>query len=64
MWQAHPDHSNFHLIDSTLLDKLMHEWMSIKATIQDTFQKLSSDSSYSSVQHPTEAFDRVSVALN
>jgi hypothetical protein len=63
MWQAHPDHSNFHVIDPTLLDKLTHEWMSIKAVVQDPFHIISSDLSFSSVWCPTEAYNRVSAAL-
>jgi hypothetical protein len=63
MWQAHPDRSNSHVIDSALLDKLMHEWMSIKAMVQDPFHIISSDSSFSSVQRPVKAYVRAFVAL-
>ena len=39
MWRAHPDHSNFHVINTTLLKKLTHKWTSIKAAIQIHFKQ-------------------------
>jgi hypothetical protein len=54
MWQAHPNHSNSHVIDSTILDQLTREWTSIKAASQDPFQTISSDTSFYSVQPPAE----------
>ncbi|KAN0129458.1 hypothetical protein V8E53_012640 [Lactarius tabidus] len=64
MWRAHPDLSNFHVIDSALLDKLTHEWTSIKAAVLSPFQIVSSDPSFSSVRHPAEAYIRAFAALS
>lgn len=64
MWRAHPNHSNFHIIDSALLDKLTCKWRSIKAAVQDPFQTISSDPSFSSVRRPAEAYLRAFAALS
>jgi hypothetical protein len=64
MWRADPDHSNFHVIDSALLDKLTRKWTFIKAGVQYPFQIISSDPSFSSVRRPTQAYIRVFAALS
>ena len=64
MWRAHLDHSNFHITDTSLLKKLMHKWTSIKAAVQDPFQTISSEPSFSSVCCPTEAYIRVFDSLS
>jgi hypothetical protein len=58
MWRAQPDHPKYHVIDSALLDKLRHEWMSIKAAVQDPFHIISSDPSFSSVIADWDGFER------
>ena len=64
MWRAHPDHSNFHVIDTTLLKNLTHKWTSIKAAVQDPFQTISSEPSFFSVCRPTEAYIRAFASLS
>jgi hypothetical protein len=64
MWQTHSDHSNLHIIDSTLLDKLTWEWATIKDSLQDPFHIISSDPSFLPVQCPAEAYVRAFVALS
>jgi hypothetical protein len=64
MWQAHPNHSNSHVIDSTILDQLTWEWTSIKAASQDPFQTISSNTSFYSVQPPAEAYVREVMTLS
>ncbi|KAF8262933.1 hypothetical protein EI94DRAFT_639978 [Lactarius quietus] len=64
MWRAHPGHSNLHVVDPTLLGKFTREWTSFKVTVQDPFQNISSDPSFSSVRIPTEAYVRAFAALN
>ena len=64
MWRAHPDHTNFHVIDTVLLDKLTHKWTSIKAAVQKPLKIMSSDPSFSSVRRPTEAYIRAFASLS
>ena len=63
MWRAHSEHSNLHVIDSTLLDTLTQEWVSIKVALQDPYQIIASDPSFLSVWRPAEAYVRAFVAL-
>ncbi|KAH8993551.1 hypothetical protein EDB86DRAFT_3078591 [Lactarius hatsudake] len=63
MWQAHSHTPNTQVINPALLDELTREWTSIKDTIQDLFKTISSNPSFSYVQHPKEACVRAAVAL-
>jgi hypothetical protein len=58
MWQTHSDNPNIRVIKPTLLDALKREWVSTKAALLDPFETVRSHPSFSSVQHPHEAYVR------
>ncbi|KAH9014850.1 hypothetical protein EDB85DRAFT_1899029 [Lactarius pseudohatsudake] len=64
MWQAHSHKSNTRVINPALLDELTREWTSIEDAVQDLLKTISSNPSFSYVQHPKEACVRAAVALN
>ncbi|KAH9167409.1 hypothetical protein EDB89DRAFT_1998092 [Lactarius sanguifluus] len=63
MWQAHSHTPNTRVINPALLDELTREWTSIEDAVQDLFKTISSNPSFSYVQHPKEACVRAVVAL-
>ena len=64
MWQPHGHKTNAHVVTPALLDELTIKWETIKASVQEPFQIVSSSSSFSPVQHPMEAYFRAVAALN
>ena len=66
MWQPHGHKTNAHVVTPALLDELTIKWETIKASVQEPFQTVSSSSSssFSPVQHPMEAYFRAVAALN
>jgi hypothetical protein len=64
MWQPHSHKANAHVVTPVLLDELTTKWETIKASMQDLFQAVSSMPSFSSVRRPKEAHFRAVSALN
>jgi hypothetical protein len=64
MWLAQPDQPNIHFIDCTLLDRLTKKWESVKSALENPFKTFSSDTSFSPVCHPKEAYIRGFSALS
>ncbi|KAF8261407.1 hypothetical protein EI94DRAFT_1810323 [Lactarius quietus] len=63
MWQAHPNHSNIHVINLDVLDEVTVKWTSLKAAVQGSFHAFISDP-MPPTQHPKEAYMRVFRALS
>jgi hypothetical protein len=64
MWQLHSHQTNVHVVTPALLDELTTKWETIKASVQEPFQTISSVPSFSTVQQPMEVYFRATVALN
>ncbi|KAI9437865.1 hypothetical protein BJY52DRAFT_1196234 [Lactarius psammicola] len=63
MWKALPTNSNIHVIDPDVLDGLTVKWKSLKATLQDPFNDISSHPN-PLIQRPMKAYTRGLEALS
>jgi hypothetical protein len=63
MWQAHPNHSNIHVVNPGVLDELTVKWKTLRAAVQDPFHDLFSNPR-PPIQRPMKAYTRAFEALS
>ena len=57
MWQAHPDHSNIHIVNPTVLNELRARWETLKVDVQDPFHDIFTNPR-APIQRPMKAYTR------
>ncbi|KAF8271548.1 hypothetical protein EI94DRAFT_1698093 [Lactarius quietus] len=63
MWRPYPQKSDHHLINPDLFDELTMKWKSIKAALEESFNDISSEAAFSSVEWLMKAYTRAFEAL-
>ncbi|KAN0127817.1 hypothetical protein V8E53_014373 [Lactarius tabidus] len=57
-WQAHPNHSNIHVVKPAVLNELRVRWETLKDTVQDPLHDIFSNPQ-APIQRPMNAYTRV-----
>lgn len=57
MWQAHPDHSNVHIVNPAVLNELRVRWERLKADVWDPFHDMFTNP-WAPIKRPMNAYTR------